>query len=78
MPRAARPLAQRAGILCSDPEFRAFLRAMAWDHDPADYVRTWCRVDSRRDLDTTPDAATRFAALLTDFDAWRGRVAAQR
>jgi hypothetical protein len=35
-------------------------------------------IASRKDLDTDAGALARFDALTTDFDAWRGRIAAPR
>ena len=77
-------LARRAGILCNDPAFCRFVARQAdlpsGDAHPsaaAEWLRLQCRVDSRRDLDISPAAATRFEAVLTAFDAFRGRIAPQ-
>jgi hypothetical protein len=79
------PLPQQAGILCNDPQFQEFagLRCMGagvqlCSSASAEYLRNVCRVTSRRDLQTDTTAAARFAALQTDFDAWRGRIARPR
>ena len=75
------PLSQQAGILSEDRRFRAFVAssldmlgevsALAATH----YLRDWCKVDSRRDLDTNPAAAEAFGVLRTEFDVWTGRIA---
>lgn len=75
--------AQRAGILCNDATFRRFVATRLpgpWEavtaSAAAEWLRRECRIASRRDLET--DAASRFDALRTEFDAWRGKIPAQR
>ena len=78
------PPAQAAGILCNDETFRRFVKvridaptaAPVTVSAAAEYLRRACGIASRRDLNTDPDARARFEALRTDFDAWRGRIAA--
>jgi hypothetical protein len=84
-PFADLPLPQQAGILCNDPQFQNFagMRCMGpgvqlCASASAEYLRNICQVKSRRDLETDANAAARFAALRTDFDAWRGRIAHPR
>lgn len=84
-PFDALALPQQAGILCNDPQFQHFagLRGVGVNEDlsptaAAEYLRTTCRVASRRDLEGDAAAAKRFAALRTEFDAWRGRIASPR
>ena len=79
------PLPNQAGILCNDPQFQnlAGMRAIKSGVQlcptaAAEFIRTVCNVTSRRDLATNPAAAERFAALRTNFDAWRGRLASPR
>ena len=79
------PLPTQAGILCNDPQFQSFAGARTVQSGvqltataAAEYLRQICSVTSRRALATTPAAAERFAALQTEFDAWRGRIAAPR
>jgi hypothetical protein len=79
------PAPQRAGILCNDPQFQEFAARRLGLGDTsvcpaaaAEYVRTCCAVTSRAHLETTPDAARKFAALQTEFDAWAGRIPPQR
>lgn len=85
IPFDAQPLPQQAGILCNDPQFQRFagLRGLGLDQEltptaAAEYLRTTCRVTSRRDLARDADAAQRFQVLRTEFDAWRGRIARPR
>ncbi|GAA4218519.1 hypothetical protein GGQ68_002487 [Sagittula marina] len=87
MPAAGHPnrIARRAAMLCQDTRFRRFAAqrsglptAEATTEAAAEYLRRFCHVTSRRDLDTDNDAATRFATLRTEFDAWTGRIASQR
>ena len=79
------PPPQQAGILCNDPQFQRFagLRGLGLDQEltptaAAEYLRTACRVASRRDLASDATAAQRFQMLRTEFDAWRGRIARPR
>ena len=79
------PLARRAGILCNDPRFQRFAAVRSGLPQgqfnataTAEYLRTCCNVASRRELDSSADAANRFHTVLTEFDAWRGRIASPR
>jgi hypothetical protein len=77
--------AQQAGIMCNDPRFQQFVGARTIDATvkvlpaaAAEYVRTICKITSRRDLNTCPAALAQFNALRTEFDAWTGKIADQR
>ena len=79
------PLAQRAGILCNDARFQRFAAARSGFEDgqfcasaAAEFLRTFCRIESRRALDTDEKARARFSVLTTEFDAWTGRIAPHR
>ena len=80
-----RPAAQQAGILCNDPRFQRFAAVRTGapvdavnNTAAAEYIRTVCKVTTRRDLDTNPTARDYFDRLRTDFDAWAGRILSQR
>ncbi|MCG7625566.1 hypothetical protein [Epibacterium sp. Ofav1-8] len=82
---SAKSPAQLAGILCNDPQFQRFAAMRCGLPDQqfcptaaAEYLRTVCRIVTRRDLDLRGEAFKRFEALRTDFDAWSGRIAAPR
>lgn len=84
-PFDALPLPQQAGILCNEPQFQksAGIRSVGCEGGltataSAEYLRAVCRVASRRDLESDPLAAQRFAAQRTEFDARRGRIARPR
>lgn len=69
------PPSQQAGILCNQPTFDAFvLDRDAECPNAATYVREQCRVTTRRQLDTDPTAAERWQRLVTEYDAWRGKL----
>lgn len=75
------PPAQQAGILCNDPRFQQFVGARLIKSGAtmsasgcAEYIRRACGVASRRNLNDIEDAATAFAAIRTEFDAWTGRI----
>jgi len=77
--------ARRAGILCNDPQFQKFAAISSGfpglcfaSSAAAEYLRGQCQITSRRDLDTDDAGLDRFNQLRTEFDAWRGRIAAQR
>lgn len=79
------PRGQQAGIMCNDPSFQKFAAVRSGMPDrefnasaAAEYLRMSCGVNSRAHLDTNLEAAKRFATLKTEFDAWAGKIAAQR
>jgi hypothetical protein len=68
--------AQQAGIRCDDPIFIAFLKeqhAEDWEElqDPADFVRSFCNVSSRSELQTDHKARVLWHQLDEQFLAWR-------
>lgn len=70
-----RPSAQ-AALLCEKPAFRLFIKEQFVggeiddDEAAAAFVRTYCNVPSRRDLDREPSAAQLWFGLRDKFDAW--------
>lgn len=79
------PAPTQAGILCNDPEFQAFAAMRCGTPGQrfnatasAEYLRNCCRIASRKALSTDQRARSRFQALLTNFDAFRGRIQPQR
>ncbi len=67
--------AEQAGIRCNEPTFRAFLDeecgfAVAEVDHAAVVVRQLCRVESRRELNTSQDAKLRWQSLDDQFQAW--------
>lgn len=78
-PFARLPPAQQAGILSNDARFATFVATVhGFPGDPANFVRGWCDVASRRELNTNPRARARFETLRTEFDAHTGKLAAPR
>lgn len=70
---------QLAGVLSSDRCFAAFIRAQhGFEGDGANFIRVYCNIISRRELATDDVALTKFDAMRTEFDAWRGVLAAPR
>lgn len=62
-------------MLCGRPAFRDFLtaitgRAVGDANAAAKEVRLACDVLSRRELDTCPQAADKYRALVARFNAW--------
>jgi hypothetical protein len=72
-------LAQSAGMLCDTDLFQQYALAMtrisvaglSRNQVAADYVRDFCRVTSRADLDHSPTARQLFAQLMADYRAWQ-------
>lgn len=65
--------AQQAGMMCADLQFQEFCCAHN-EVEAADYVRSWCDIDSRSKLDFLETPAAKWDELLTEFDAWRGKI----
>lgn len=59
-------LAKLAALLCQNPRFQAFIGVTSGD-DAAMYVRRYCGVLSRAELDTNREAAARFHELRRSF-----------
>ena len=79
------PNAQQAGMLCNDEQFRTFAgqqflssKVQVSSTATAEFIRRYCGVDSRRDLNTDAAASRKFQTLRTEFDAWAGRIQAPR
>jgi hypothetical protein len=75
---ADKRLAQRAGILSTDPQFHKYLCATGnYDHiimteqHAAEYIRILCNVDSRSKIIPGTPAAVNFDAMYSKFIAWR-------
>lgn len=83
---ASLPAATQAGILGNTPDFQTFTAerlgfpkdTRATPTGTAEYIRRTCNVHSRKQLNTDPAAKSKFAALRTEFDAWRGKIPEQR
>jgi hypothetical protein len=72
-------LTMSAVLLCKSEDFQKFvaskvgyLPALPHDRDEqsAKYIKTFCRIDSRKELDTSPTAAHLFAQLMADYRNW--------
>jgi hypothetical protein len=81
--------AQRAGILCSDPEFQDWVLCEStkepryhWSNDPAEcaaqYVRWYCGVETRALLDDATQTQASFDQLVAKFQQAAGRMAEAR
>jgi hypothetical protein len=69
------PLAMSVGMLCNDPNFQEFVH-LHTGHGPsrdvaAEYVRLFCRVSSRADLDHIHAAKIRLQELMRQFRSFR-------
>ena len=67
-------LAQRAGILCGEKAFQEFLKTrgglISTDYDAASFLRIYCGVASRADLDHNPIGGQNFKDLEADYRDW--------
>lgn len=70
---------QLAGILSDDRRFAEFIRERhGFEGSGANFIRGYCAITSRRELASDDVAQAKFDALRTEFDAWRGALAAPR
>ena len=74
---------QQAGIRCQDPEFKRWLKEKRGflcnnPEEIANFVRDYCMVTSRSQLDTNLDAQRIWFKLDQDFREEFGKVAEQR
>ena len=64
---------RQAAIACNDPRFRAFMAERygiaVEDSDAAELVRATCKVKSRAEFDTDPEAGKRWQVLYTEYQA---------
>jgi hypothetical protein len=75
-------LTQSAILLCKDETFQKYLAEkhdIGHPDDPpseemaAQFVKDWCKVASRKDLDDNRDAAQRFRVLMGRYRLWQGK-----
>lgn len=77
-----RPLSQIAALLSTKVLFRRFLEELggitiSGEIEATHELRKRCQVNSRKELDTNPEAAQRFRDLRADYNNWlRGQVPA--
>lgn len=71
------PLAQSAVLLCRETDFQKFVverrghsSELPSENGAAAYVKDWCEVESRKDLDTVDGARERFGALMAEYRQW--------
>ena len=72
-------LSKDAALICENSDFQRFAseRSNYWsegltgNQNAAEYVRTWCRINSRAELDHSPTARQLFGQLMSDFRAWQ-------
>ncbi len=72
-----RPRSSQAFLKCDDMKFRNFI-GVATNAEAADWVRQYCNVTSRAELDTCTMAGAHWDRLLTDYDQVTNRMAEQR
>lgn len=68
-------LAQGAARLCLRPRFQGFLSVLANEpvgdeHEAAVVLRKECRIQSRSELNTDPEAGKRYYQLIRQFNDW--------
>lgn len=75
------PLTKSAGIICKEAKFQRYAcEAKGYEESEAgaaEMVREFCDVASRKDLDTTPMAATRYPRLMENYRDWLRQSAVQ-
>lgn len=72
--------AKQAGMRCKEPMFWAYLtEERRWpvhcEDDAANFVRSWCEIDSRSDLNKPGNSGSRFVwhELDNSYQAWKAR-----
>lgn len=63
-------LAQEAGILCGQGAFKQWARDKYGSEEPADFIRHWCGVSSRAQIDHDERAAREFREMKREYEAW--------
>lgn len=67
---------QLAGILSGDPRFAAFIRQQhSFEGQATNFIRGYCDISSRREIDMDVAARRKFLELRNDFDARQGVIA---
>ena len=63
--------AEQAGIVCEEPLFATYVKEISpGDGEPVDYLRRYCQVESRSELNTNEDAKARWQILQSKYRAW--------
>lgn len=76
-PKRERLTSERAAMLCNDHAFQHWI-AGADEGEATVLLRRQLGIQSRRELDTDPEARARFEALETEFLQATGRMASDR
>jgi len=66
-------LSNRAALLCKETKFAEFIEAefdATKNYDPVLFVKSFCGVSSRSELDTDDGAADSFRKLEADYNHW--------
>lgn len=80
MAKATNPITVTAVLTCRDAAFQEFASgelgympdtAQEREQMAADFVRGYCRIESRRELETSPTAAQLFSRLMAEYQDWR-------
>jgi len=74
------PLCSLAVRWCKDEKFQAWLEKefdapIKSEQDASEFIRTYCGVSSRADLDTNPDAKATFEDVREAYSAYLARAA---
>lgn len=77
--RPQHALSRSAALICKSDDFQQFVKSKTGylptdpqkrDELAAQYVRDFCRVESRSDIDKSPTAQQLFQQLMADYRAW--------
>lgn len=66
IPPALGPLGKLAVMWCKDPNFRAFF-GCADEDEAKQYILDACGVDSRKEIDSNPEAKRKFNEIRISF-----------
>lgn len=72
---------QQAGMLCNDGDFAEFVSDLSFTaserlgtreaNNPADFVREWCRIESRKQLANDEHAQAAWRGLVERYSQWK-------
>lgn len=78
-PDRKKGLTMSAVMLCKSDDFQRFVAqregfgfkvAEEREEQASTYIKNYCRIESRKELDTSPTAAHLFAQVMADYRAW--------
>lgn len=77
VPQARRKASSRAWLMCRDPSFQQYAASPGHygsnESEAARYIREYCGIESRSELDSNSTAIDEFDLLCVDFNDWQAQ-----